>query len=349
MEIDERERTERRLAAILAADVVGYSRLMGADEEGTHIALKAVWREVTDPKIEEHRGRTVKTMGDGLLVEFASVVDAVRCAVDIQREMASRKPRCPAGDPIIFRIGVNIGDIIIDDADIFGDGVNVAARLEGLAAPGGICVSRTVRDQVRDKLGFGFEDMGEQQVKNIARPVHVFRIPLDDPAPGVEPVKSDRVRRDRFTPGPLAVVFALLVVVAAMLFFINFAPWRGETNYSAAAQPSRMIGDAVFFDRDKVVLSKSAGSTIDRQAAFLRDNPKITVTINAYCSPDEGIREGSDTLAALRANQIRDALSARGVAGERIAAQKGCRTASATERPGEATEARNPRVVLLRN
>ena len=137
MDSEGQERTERRLAAILAADVVGYSRLMGADEEGTHVTLKAVWREVTDPKIEEYHGRVVKTMGDGLLVEFASVVDAVRCAVDIQREMASRSPRSPAGDPIVFRIGINVGDIIIDEADIFGDGVNVAARLEGLATPGG--------------------------------------------------------------------------------------------------------------------------------------------------------------------------------------------------------------------
>ena len=134
MTIEGQQRTERRLAAILAADVVGYSRLMGANEEGTHVALKAVWREVTDPKIDSHRGRIVKTIGDGLLVEFASVVDAVRCAVDIQREMAARNAQNRAEDPIVFRIGINLGDIIIDGADIFGDGVNVAARLEGLAA-----------------------------------------------------------------------------------------------------------------------------------------------------------------------------------------------------------------------
>ncbi len=175
----EQERTERRLAAILMADVVGYSRLMGKNEDGTHLALKAVQREVTDPKVAEHRGRLVKTIGDGLLVEFASVVDAVRCAVDIQRAMALRNVRAAADDPIVFRIGINLGDIISEDGDIYGDGVNVAARLEGLARPGGICVSRVVRDQVRDKLGFGFEDMGPQRVKNIARPIHVFRVPLD--------------------------------------------------------------------------------------------------------------------------------------------------------------------------
>ncbi len=162
MNVAGEERTERRLAAILAADVVGYSRLMGKNEEGTLFALKAVRREVTDPKIDEHRGRIVKTTGDGLLVEFASIVDAVRCAVDIQREMKWRCELTPAEDPIVLRIGINLGDIIIDEADIFGDGVNVAARLEGLADPGGICVSRIVRDQVRDKLGFGFEDLGQR-------------------------------------------------------------------------------------------------------------------------------------------------------------------------------------------
>jgi class 3 adenylate cyclase len=349
MDIEGQERTDRRLAAILAADVVGYSRLMGADEEGTHVALKAVWREVTDPKLAEHHGRVVKTMGDGLLVEFASVVDAVRCAVDIQREMASRNARSSGEDPILFRIGINLGDIIIDEDDIFGDGVNVAARLEGLAPPGGICVSRIVRDQVRDKLGLGFEDMGERRVKNIARPLHVFRIPLDDPTPAVSVTKPDHARRERFMPGPLALTFSLFVAVGTVLFFVKFAPWLGGANYSTAAQPSRMIGDAVFFDKDKVVLSRSAGSTIDRQAAFLRENPKITVTIKAYCSQDEGAREGPETLAVLRVNQIRDALSARGVAGDRISAEKGCRTASSPEPAGEAVEAQNPRAVLLRN
>jgi len=175
------DRVERRLAAILAADVAGYSRLMGADEEGTLAALKAHRRAVLDPKITEHRGRIVKTTGDGLLVEFASVVDAVRCAVEIQRQMAERNAGVAAEQRIEFRIGLNVGDIIIDDKDIYGDGVNIAARLEGLAAPGGICVSRVVRDQVRDKLDFSFEDMGEQQVKNIARPVRTHRVRLDSP------------------------------------------------------------------------------------------------------------------------------------------------------------------------
>src|SRR6266446_2145715 len=151
---------------------------MGEDEEGTHAALTALRRELSDPKIAEHRGRIVKTTGDGLLVEFPSVVDAVRCAVELQREMALRNASVPKERRIKFRIGINLGDIIIDEHDIYGDGVNVAARLEALAEPGGICVSRVVRDQVRDKVDFGFEDLGEQQVKNIARPVRVYRIPL---------------------------------------------------------------------------------------------------------------------------------------------------------------------------
>src|SRR5712671_5684735 len=170
------ERVERKLAAILAADVAGYSRLMGADEEGTLARLKAVRRELADPKIKEHRGRIVKTTGDGLLIEFASVVDAVRCAVEVQREMAERNTDVPSDRRIEFRMGINLGDIMKDGLDIYGDGVNVAARLEALAEPGGICVSRVVRDQVRDKLTFSFEDMGEQQVKNIARPVRVYRV-----------------------------------------------------------------------------------------------------------------------------------------------------------------------------
>jgi TolB-like protein/class 3 adenylate cyclase len=169
-------KVERRLAAILAADVVGYSRLVGEDEEGTLERLKVLRRTVADPKIKEHRGRVVRTMGDGLLVEFASVVDAVRCAVDVQREMALCNADLPADRRIEFRIGINLGDIIKDGREIYGDGVNVAARLEALATPGGICVSRVVRDQVRDKLGFAFDDRGEQQVKNIARPVRVFDV-----------------------------------------------------------------------------------------------------------------------------------------------------------------------------
>src|SRR5437667_4836582 len=158
-------RVDRRLAAIRAADVVGYSRLVGEDEEGTLESLKVLRRTVADPKIKEHRGRVVRTTGDGLLVEFASVVDAVRCAVDVQREMALRNAEVPADQRIEFRIGINLGDIIKDGRDVYGDGVNVAARLEALAFPGGICVNRVVRDQVRDKLDFAFEDAGSNGLR----------------------------------------------------------------------------------------------------------------------------------------------------------------------------------------
>jgi len=166
----------RRLAAILAADVAGYSRLMGSDEEGTHQRLKAHLGQLVDPKIQEHRGRTVKNTGDGLLAEFASVVDAVRCAAEVQRGMIDREPEVPDERRIRFRIGINLGDVIVEEHDIFGDGVNVAARLEALAEPGGICISRVVRDQIRDKLPYPFDDLGEQRVKNIARPVRAYAL-----------------------------------------------------------------------------------------------------------------------------------------------------------------------------
>ena len=165
----------RRLAAILAADVAGYSRLIGADEGGTLERLKALRRELFDPKIAEHRGRLVKTTGDGLLIEFSSVVDALRCAVDVQREMTGRNAGVPPDNRIEFRIGINVGDIVVEDGDIFGDGVNVAARLEALAEPGGICVAARVQEDAAGKLDLVFEDMGDQQLKNIARPVRAYR------------------------------------------------------------------------------------------------------------------------------------------------------------------------------
>ena len=171
---------QRRLAAILAADVVGYSRLMGADEMGTLKALKSHRRELVDSGIAEHHGRIVKTTGDGMLVEFASVVDAVGCAVSIQRSMVKRNAGIPAEKQIVFRIGINVGDIIIDGDDIFGDGVNIAARLETLCEPGGVCISRAANDQIRDKLSMAFADLGEQAVKNISRAVGVFGLTAKD-------------------------------------------------------------------------------------------------------------------------------------------------------------------------
>ena len=175
----ERERIERRLTAILAADVAGYSRLTGLDEEGTHLQLREHLSCFVNPKIAEYRGRIVKNTGDGLLAEFSSAVDAVRCAIEFQQGMSERNAHAAPEQRIDFRIGINIGDIIIDRGDIFGDGVNVAARLEGIADPGGICMSDDVLRQVQGKIAGDFVDLGEQQLKNIARPVRVFRVRLD--------------------------------------------------------------------------------------------------------------------------------------------------------------------------
>jgi adenylate cyclase len=170
------QRIERRLAAILAADIAGYSRLMGADEEGTLAQLKAHRRELIDPKISEHRGRIVKTTGDGLLIEFPSVVEAVSCALALQQGMAERNAGTSEEERIAFRIGVNLGDIIVEDGDIHGDGVNIAARLEGIAEPGGICISEDAFRQVRGKVDAEFDDIGEQSLKNITRPLRVYRV-----------------------------------------------------------------------------------------------------------------------------------------------------------------------------
>jgi adenylate cyclase len=173
---------QRRLAAVLAADVVGYSRLMEVDEAGTLARLKTVRLELIDPAITKCKGRIIKTTGDGLLVEFQSVTEALRCAVDFQERMARRNRDMAASRALLYRIGINLGDVIVEDDDIFGDGVNVAARLESLAEPGGICISAAVRDQVGDRLPVGFQDLGEQQVKNISRPIRVFNVVLNGEA-----------------------------------------------------------------------------------------------------------------------------------------------------------------------
>ena len=179
---------ERRLAAILAADVAGYSRLMGIDEEGTHKDLKAHRHELVEPKIRHHRGRIIKNTGDGFLAEFTSVLDAVRCATEIQQGMTERNAKTPDDRRIDFRVGVHQGDIITDSGDIFGDGVIIAARLEGIADPGGICVSGRVQEDVRGKLDLALDDIGEQQLKNIERPVRVYRIRLENKATRSRPV-----------------------------------------------------------------------------------------------------------------------------------------------------------------
>ena len=214
------DRIERRLAAILAADVAGYSRLTGVDEEGTHVQLQAHLRALVDPKVAEHRGRVVKNTGDGMLAEFSSVVDAMRCALDVQRGMAERNAGVPDEKRIEFRMGINVGDIIIDRGDIFGDGVNVAARLEGLAKPGGICISDDAHRQVRGKFDVTFEDAGERQLKNIARPVRVFQVALDDARPA-KPIwqphnAASAVRRARWSTRVTAIGAAVVLIAGAV-------------------------------------------------------------------------------------------------------------------------------------
>jgi TolB-like protein/class 3 adenylate cyclase len=215
------ERADRRLAAILAADVVGYSRLMGRDEEGTLNLFNAHLAELIEPCLTEHKGRIVKTTGDGLLVEFASVVDAVHCAVSIQNGMKERNADTPENRRIEFRIGINVGDVIVQDNDVFGDGVNVAARLEGLATPGGICISRAARDQIRDKLDYGLKDLGEVEVKNIARPVRVFRILPDAEDAGKTVGRSTRSIA-RYRSVIVAMVSALIAVAVGVAWW---QPW----------------------------------------------------------------------------------------------------------------------------
>ncbi|TIY00704.1 MAG: adenylate/guanylate cyclase domain-containing protein, partial [Mesorhizobium sp.] len=184
---------ERRLAAILAADIVGYSRLMEADEADTLARLKSTRENLIDPKIAAHKGRIVKLMGDGALLEFSSVVDAVGCAVEIQRTMAECNAELPKERQLEFRIGVNLGDVIVEGQDIYGDGVNVAGRLEGLAEPGGILISGTAFDQVERKLDVEFEFLGEQQLKNIEKPVRLYRVsPRTRAASGAVPAKRKR-------------------------------------------------------------------------------------------------------------------------------------------------------------
>jgi class 3 adenylate cyclase len=198
----------RRLAAILAADVAGYSRLIGADEEGTLERLRALRHGAIDPAIREHRGRLVKTTGDGLLIEFASVVDAVRSAIAIQRGMARRNTEVASGKRIEFRIGINLGDVVAEGEDLLGDGVNVAARLEGIAEPGGICLSRAAYDQARGKIDLAAQDLGEQRLKNIAEPVRVFKIDLREG-------RGDTRARSRNRTARLAAAVAAVIVVLA--------------------------------------------------------------------------------------------------------------------------------------
>jgi class 3 adenylate cyclase len=221
------DRAERRLTTILAADVVGYSRLMAADETGTLVQLKTHRKELIDPKAAQYNGRTIKLMGDGALMEFASVVDAVAFAVEVQCAMQERNADIPEDRRMTYRIGINIGDIIVEGDDIYGDGVNIAARLEGLADPGGICISHPVHTQIAGKLELEFEDLGEQQVKNIAKTVMVYRVALDERAATlVTPVTVAPPTTGRGRWPQIAAGLVLSVVAAGGAFW--WQPWAPD-------------------------------------------------------------------------------------------------------------------------
>jgi adenylate cyclase len=264
--------TTRRLAAILAADVAGYSRLMGIDEDGTHERLQAHFRQLVHPKIAEHRGRVVKNTGDGLLAEFPSVVDAVRCAAEVQRGMIDREPMVSDERRIRFRIGVNLGDVIAEDGDIFGDGVNVAARLEALAEPGGICVSGTVRDQVRDKLPYALDDMGGQSVKNIARPVRVYALRpeavADLPA---QSVPLEALRRRPTMLVAMAAGAAAALVIAVIAWWLWPATRSSPTATVTGAPAAMSTAQPLVAPRLSIVVLPFANLSDDREQQYFAD------------------------------------------------------------------------------
>ena len=273
----------RRLTAILAADVAGYSRLMGVDEEGTHARLQAHLQELVNPKIADHRGRIVKNTGDGFLAEFASVVDAVRCAVEVQRGIAERNVDVPTEKRIELRIGINLGDVSAEGEDIFGDGVNVAARLEALAEPGGICVSRVVRDQVRDRLDYAFEDLGEQSVKNIARPVRVYALrpeAVADLPASILPPK--RPRRGRSTNVVIAAVATVALVIAGAAWWL----WPATKPSPPAVAATTTIAQPLQAPRLSIVVLPFANLSNDPDQQYFADGITEDLTTELSQIPD---------------------------------------------------------------
>ena len=238
----------RRLAAVLAADVVAYSRLMEVDEAGTLARLKAIRLELIDPAITTCKGRIIKTTGDGMLVEFQSVTEALRCAVDFQERMARRNRDMPAARTLLYRIGINLGDVIVEEGDIFGDGVNLAARLEAMAEPGGICISAAVRDQVGDRLSVGYEDLGEQHVKNIARPIRVYKVLLNE--------KTTQTPANGAAPAHAASPVSARKPSIAVLPFVNMSG-DAEQEFFADGLTEDIITELSRF-RDLLVISRNA-------------------------------------------------------------------------------------------
>lgn len=259
----------RRLAAIVAADVAGYSRLMGADEEGTIAALRGHRQAVIEPKLAEFHGRIANTAGDSFLIEFSSAVDALRCAIDIQAGIAARNADVPEDRRLVLRIGINVGDVVANGDDLLGDGVNVAARLEALADSGGICLSRSARDQVRDRLDIALEDLGEIEVKNIARPVRAFRVAgLGSAAPSATPAKR-----------PNAVYAVLAVVLAAIA--------AGGIWWSQQDRPVSTAADAVSPDKPSIAVLPFSNVSGDKDQAYFADG--ITEDITTDLSKVAGL------------------------------------------------------------
>jgi adenylate cyclase len=306
------------LSGSFVADVVGFSRLTELDEEGTHARLNALQRDLLKPKISEHHGRIIKNTGDGALLEFASVVDAVRCAVEIQREMIDRNADFPEDRRIVFRIGINLGDVIVEPDDIHGDGVNVAARLEGLAEPGGVCISGTAHDQVRDRLPYVFTEKGEQTVKNIARPVRVYSLGANAIAalPASPPLADNQQSPGRhWNRGWLAVGGMATVLVVAAGLWLGFKPAKEPSLAGSVPRLSIVVlpftnlsGDPaqdyladVITEELTTALSRIKGAfVIARSTSFTYKGKPIDVK---QIGKDLGVRyalEGSAQLATAR-------------------------------------------------
>ncbi len=271
------ERVERRLAAILVADVVGYSALIRADEEGTRAAVRQHNTETVEPQIAAHNGRIFKTVGDGLLAEFASVVDAVRCAVELQNAIKDHNADVAAEKRVEFRIGVNLGDVIVEGDDLHGDGVNVAARLEGLADPQGICISSSAFEQVRDKLEVGFEDLGDQQVKNIDRPVRAYRVLTDPAAAG----KFITAPTKRTTTWKVPVIAAALVVIIAAGGLFSWQPWITKVE---AADPDNLAYPLP--EKPSIAVLPFENLSGDTKQDFLSDGITANITTALSRVPD---------------------------------------------------------------